>query len=92
MTVGGLQYEDRYLLRGTIARLRGLYVIIVSNNRVRAVTTIAYCVTDVLAKMYIDRYLGRQHDLKMIPDRLLPEQYLIIATNQYLLVKEIGVR
>ena len=85
-------YEDRYLSRGTIARLRGLSIGIVSNNRVRAVATIAYCATDMLAKVYIDRYLGHQHNLKMTPNRLSFEQYLFIATDQYLLVKAIGVR
>ena len=48
----------------------------VSNNRVRAVTTIAYCATDMLAKVYIDRYLGHQHYLKTSPDRLPFEQLL----------------
>ena len=43
---------------------------IVSNNRVsRAVATIAYCATDMLAKVYIDRYLGHQHNLKMTPNK-----------------------
>ena len=62
-------YEDRYLSRGTIARLRGLSIGIASNNRVRAVATIAYCATDMLAKVYIDRYLGHQHNLKMTPNK-----------------------
>ena len=65
---------------------------IISNNRVRAVATIAYCATDMLAKMYIDRYLGHQPNLKMTPNRLSFEQYLFIVTKQYLLVKAIGVR
>ena len=64
----------------------------VSNNRVRAVATIAYCATDTLAKVCIDRYLGHQHNLKMAPNRLSFEQYLFLATNQYLLIKAIGVR
>ena len=51
--------------RGTIARLWGLSIGIVSNSRVRAVATIAYCATDMLAKVYIDRYRGHQHNLKM---------------------------
>ena len=54
--------------------------------------TIAYCATDMLAKVYIDRYLGHQHNLKMTPNRLSFEQYLFIATDQYLLVKAIDVR
>ena len=54
--------------------------------------TIAYCATDMLAKVYIDRYLGHQHNLKMTPNRLSFEQYHIIATNQYLLVIAIGAR
>ena len=54
--------------------------------------TIVYCATDMLAKVYIDRYLGHQHNLKITTNRLLFEQYLVIATNQYLLVKAIGVR
>ena len=45
------------------ARLRDLSIGIVSSNRVRAVATIAYCATDMLAKVYIDRYLGPQHNL-----------------------------
>ena len=79
-------------MRGTIARLRGLSIGIVSNNRVRAVATIAYCATDMLAKVYIKRYLGHQHNLNMIPNRLSFDQYLFIATSQYLLVEAIGVR
>ena len=55
-------------------------------------TTTAYFATDMLAKAYIDRYLGHQHNLKMAPNRLSVEQYLFIATNQYLWVKAIGVR
>ena len=81
-----------YLSRGTIAQLRGLSMGIVSNNRVRAVATIAYCATDMLAKVYIDTYLGHQHDLNITPNRLSFDQYLFIATSQYLLVKAIGVR
>ena len=54
--------------------------------------TIAYCATDVLAKVYIDRYLGYQHNLKMTRNRISFEQHPFIATNQYLLVKAIGVR
>ena len=76
-------YEDRYLSRGTIARLWGLSIGI-SSNRVRAVATIAYCVTDMLAKVYFDRYLGHQHNLKMTPNRL--------SFEQHLLVKAMGVR
>ena len=59
---------------------------------VRAMATIACCTTDVLAKVYIDRYLRHQHNLNMTPNRLSFEQYIFIATNQYLLVKAIGVR
>ena len=55
-------------------------------------TTIAYCATDMLAKVYIDNYFGHQHNLKMTPGRLPFEQYHFIAANQYLLVKAIGVR
>ena len=72
-----INYEHRYLSRGTIPRLRGLSIGIVSNNRVRAVTIIAYCATDMLAKVYVDRYLGHQHNLKMTPNRLSFEQYLL---------------
>ena len=43
----------------------------------------------MLAKVYIDRYLEHQYDSKTIPDRLPFEQYLFIATNQYLLLKAI---
>ena len=83
-------YEDRYLSRGTIARLRGLWIGIVSNNSVRAVATIAYYATDMLAKVYIDRYFGHQHNLKMTPNRLSFDQYVFIVTSQYLLVKVMG--
>ena len=83
--------------RGTIARLRGLSIGIVSNTRVRAVATIfycatiAYCATDMLAKVYIDRYLEHQHNLNATPNnRLSFDQYLFIATSQHLLVKAIG--
>ena len=89
----GRNCEDRHPSRSTIARLRGrLSIGIVSNNRVRAVTKIAYCATDMLAKVYIDRCFGHQHELKMSPDRLLLEQYVSIATTQYLLVRAIDVR
>ena len=54
--------------------------------------TIAYCATDMLAKVYIGRYLGHQHNLKMTPNKLLFQQYLFIATYQYLLVKVMVVR
>ena len=59
--------------------------------------TIAYCATDMLAKVYIDRYLGHQHNLKMTPNRLSFEQYLFIATkvcddiDRYLLLNVIGL-
>ena len=86
-------FEDRYLSRGTIALLRGVSIGIVSNNRVnKAVATIAYCATDMLAKVYIDRYLGHQHNLKMTLNSLLFEQYHFIATDQYLSIKAIVVR
>ena len=65
---------------------------IVSSNRVRAVATIAYCATDMLAKVYMDRYLEHQHNLKITPNRLSFDQYLFIATSQYLLVEAIGVQ
>ena len=48
---------DTYLSRGTIARLRSLSIGIVINNRVRAVATLVYCATDMLAKAYIDSCL-----------------------------------
>ena len=88
----GGNYEDRFLSRGTIARLQVLSIGIVSNNRVKAVATIAYCATDMLAKVYIDRHLGHQHTLNMTPNRLSFKQYLYITANQYLLVKAIGAR
>ena len=53
---------------------------------------IAYCATDMLAKVYIDRCFGHQHNLKMTLNRLSFEQYFFVATSQYLLVKAIGVR
>ena len=69
-------FLDRYLSRGAIARLRGLSIGNVSNSRVREVATIAHCATAMLAKVYIDRYLGHQHNLKMTSNRLSFEQYL----------------
>ena len=56
--------------------------------------TIAYCAIDMPAQVYIDTgsYLGHQQNLKMTPHRLSFEQYLFIATNQYLFVEAIGVR
>ena len=75
-----------------MALLRGLSIGIVSNNRVRAVATIAYCATDMLAKVFIYRYLGHRHNLKTSANRVSFEQCLFIVTNQYLLVKAIGVR
>ena len=68
-------YEDRYLSRGTIARLPGLSIGIVSNNRGRAAPTISYCATGMLAKVHIDRYLAptlfekdsRQATVRAIP-------------------------
>ena len=50
---------------GTIARLQGLSIGIVSNNRVRAVTTISYCAIDMLSKLNIDRYFGHKRNLTM---------------------------
>ena len=84
--------EDRYLSRGTIARLRGLSIGIVSSNMVRALATKPRCATEMLAKVYIERYLGHQHDLKMTPNKRSFEQHLFIAANQYLVVEAIGVR
>ena len=46
---------------------------IVSNNRVSAAATKAYCATDIIVKVSIDSYLGHQHSLKVIPNRLLFE-------------------
>ena len=51
--------------------------------------TIAYCATDMLAKVYIDRYLGHQHNLKIAPNRPSFDPYLFITASQYLLVKAI---
>ena len=69
-------YEDRCLSRGTIARLRGLSIGIVSSNMVRALATKPRCATEMLAKVYIERYLGHQHDLKMTPNKRSFEQHL----------------
>ena len=74
-----------------MARLRGLPIGIVGNNGVRAVVTIAYCATDMHAKVYTDRYLGPQYNSKMTPYRLSFE-HVFIATNQYILVKAICAR
>ena len=75
-----------------VARLRGLSIGIVINNRVRVAVTIACCATDMLAKVYIRRYLGHKHNLKITPNRLSFEEYLFVATNQYRLVYATGVR
>ena len=60
-----------------MARLRGLPIGIVGNNGVRAVVTIAYCATDMHAKVYTDRYLGPQYNSKMTPNRLSFEKYVL---------------
>ena len=49
----------------------GISIGIVSNNRVRAAATIAYCATDMIVKASLDRYLGHQHSLKIIHNRLV---------------------
>ena len=80
-------YENRCLSRGTIAQLRGLSINIESTNRVRAVTTssiVVHCATDMLVRVYIDRYFGHQHDLEMTSDSLPFEQHLLMDTNQHL--------
>ena len=83
------QFWGSIRIAGHNSSASGSSIGIVSNNRVRAVATIAYCATDMLAKVYINRYLGHQHNLKMTPIRLSFEQYLFIATDQYLLDKAI---
>ena len=72
---------------GPIARLQGLSIGIVNDKRVTAAATIAFFATDMLWKVYINRYFGHQPFLKITPDRLPFEQYIFIGTNQYLLVK-----
>ena len=44
-------HEDRYLLRATTGWFQGISIGIVSNNRVRAAATIAYCATDMIVKV-----------------------------------------
>ena len=55
---------------------------IVGNNRVRTAATIAYCATDMVAKVSIDSYLG-QHNLQIIPKRLSFEQYYPFISDRY---------
>ena len=64
----------------------GISMGIVSNNRVRAASTIAYCVADMTVKVSIGRYLGHQHN------RLSFEQYLFITVDRYLLTNAIGLQ
>ena len=70
----------------TMGWFRGTYIGIVNNNRVGAAATIAYCAIDMIVKVPIDSCLGHQHSLKVIPDRLSFEQYLI-TDDRYLLIK-----
>ena len=70
----------------------GISIGVVSNNRVRAAATIVYCATDMIVKVSIDNYLGHQHRVKIIPNRLSFEQYLFITVDQYLLIKAIGLQ
>ena len=44
----------------------------------------------MLAKVYIDRYLGHQHNLKMTPNRLSFDSFLFIASSQYLPVAPVA--
>ena len=43
---------------------RGISIVIISNNRVAAAATIAYCATDMIVKAYVDNYLGHELVLK----------------------------
>ena len=60
---------------------------------VRAVATIADCATDMLAKVFIDRYLGAPtYFSKRLLAGYRSKNSILIATNQYLFVIVIGVR
>ena len=45
--------------------VRSISIGVVSNHRVRATATIAYCGTDMIVKASIHSYLGTQHSLEM---------------------------
>ena len=47
-----------------MAFFRGISIVIISNNRVAAAATIAYCATDMIVKAYVDNYLGHELVLK----------------------------
>ena len=56
-------------------------------------TIIADCATDTLAKVYVDRYLGHQHNLKMTPNNRLSfeQSFLSPPVNTYWLKRQVGV-
>ena len=80
--------EYRYLLRATIGWFRGISIGIVIINRVRAVATIAYCCTDIIAKMSADSH---EHGLKTIRNRLSFEQYVFPRVDRYVLTVGLGL-
>ena len=43
-----------------MGRFRGISIGVVSNSRVRAAATKAYCATDMIVKVSIDSYLEHQ--------------------------------
>ena len=63
-------YEDWYLLRATMGWFWGIWICVVRNNTVRAAATIAFCATDMIVKVSIHSYLGQQHRVKIISNRL----------------------
>ena len=59
----------------------GISIGMVSNTTVRAAATIVYCATFMIVKVSIDSFLGHQHGVKIISNRLSFEQYLYITDD-----------
>ena len=63
-------------MRATMDWFWGMWIGIVRNNIVRAAATTAFRATDIIVKVSIDSYLGQQHTVKIISNRLSFEQYI----------------
>ena len=85
-------YEDWNLLRATMGWLWGMWICIARNNTGRAAATTAFRATDRIVKVSIDSYLGQQHSVKIISNRLSFEQYSFITVERYLSIKAMGLQ
>ena len=72
--------------------LWGIWICIVRNNTGRAAAMTAFRATDMIVKVSIDSYLGQQHSVKIISNRLSFEQYIFITVDRYLLIKSMGLQ